>query len=103
MRGARASWSQQLIYQCLCCSAYLYHDALDHKPTRRLQSGQIDYFILDPPDFPVQQHDLLRLVEWTTCLRLTDEQIAHWKRVLNHDPLVCKIGMYYRKLERVST
>ena len=96
MRGA--SWSRlqptaDLSMSLLFCLSY--HDVLNHKPTRRLQSGQIDYFILDPPDFPVQQHDLLRLVEWTTCLRLTDEQI---ERVLDHDPLVCKIGMYYRKL-----
>ena len=96
-----ADCNQQLIYPCPCPSAYPYHTVLDYTPTRRLKSGQIDYFILDPPDFPVQQHDLLKLIECTTCSRLTDEQITYWKRVLNHDPLVCKIGVYHSKTRKL--
>lgn len=57
---------------------YAYHTILDYTPTdRQLQSGQIDYFILDPPDCPIQQHDVLKLIERITCSRLTDEQITH--------------------------
>ena len=90
-----ADFNQQLICPCPCPCTYPYRTILDYTPTdRRLQSGQIDYFVLDPPDCiatPVKQHDLIELVERTIHSRLTQERITTCKRILNHDPLVCTI------------
>ena len=87
-----ADLNQQLICPCPCPCTYPYHSILDYTPTdRRWQSGQIDYFILDPPcciEKPVKQLDLSQLVKRRN---LTDQQATFWKAILDHDPLMCTI------------
>ena len=92
---AGADFNQQLICPCPCPCTSPYRTILDYTPTeRRLKSGQIDYFILDPPDcikIPVKPLDL-KHVKLASHSRLTKEQVTtFWKCVLNHDPLVCTI------------
>ena len=84
------------------------HTILKYTPTdRRLKSGQIDYFILDPPGcvrVPVKPWDFIRAKEnknnplhktMESLLKKTNEKtkklytIEEYNEALDHDPLVC--------------
>ena len=86
------------------------HTILKYTPTdRRLKSGQIDYFILDPPDcvrVPVKPWNYMEASEnannplnatMTRLLRENNEKtgkpytITEYDKALDHDPLVCEL------------